>query len=611
MTKISELQTKAWETVFNWCKKQNKSNPNFLSADPTTLFAYTAVIENKIVLSKYNYFQCARHLLFLYKYATDQQFPFVHKKAPLRKLIKFSENIIVPEINKPFIFPPFRKFMAGFIYGWRKKEDTEKLITGEVFDIETRKQWKSSFWAMTNLATLCGFNGDLYPEIYISGPQRETSKIPYQISVNYLHKSPNLQPFFSVYNSLHIKAANGGIIKHLPFEKASLEGKNPSVVLLTEYHLHTSDTMQESASTAKNTSRKNQLIIYDTTKGHDTNSVCYLREQNYKHLLYQQILNPAVLDENYDVFLWAAEIDDEDYENWRDPALWAKANPNLGVSVTLEQLKSEFNKIMDRKSQVEFQTKRVGMWAGQSTAYFELHQLLNSDEVTTKAIAPYLADPASLRNLPSILGIDLSAIHDTTHAVTCFEIPQDDGESVWYFKGMGFIPEHNAIIKEVADKAQYLAWRDNGFCTLTAGKLIDYDYLIDWIKNDNLMYNIDRVGYDPWNFKLIKRYLLNNNLFHEDDIEAVPQGVRLSPIFKEFERKLLLNKVCFGGNQMLIRHLTNVSIKELNGTSNNILIKKLSDKSRIDGFMAMLFAASLLVDFSAYNNDYKMHVLDI
>jgi phage terminase large subunit-like protein len=156
---------------------------------------------------------------------------------------------------------------------------------------------------MVNLAILCGFNKDLYPEIYISGPQRETSKIPYQISVNYLHKSPNIQPLFSVYNSLHIKAASGGIIKHLPFEKATLEGKNPSVVLLTEYHLHTTDTMQESARSSVNLSRKNQLIIYDTTKGHDTNSVCYKREQNYKDLLYQQILNPEKVYIVYDVFL--------------------------------------------------------------------------------------------------------------------------------------------------------------------------------------------------------------------------------------------------------------------------------------------------------------------
>jgi phage terminase large subunit-like protein len=110
---------------------------------------------------------------------------------------------------------------------------------------------------------------------------------------------------------------------------------------------------------------------------------------------------------------------------------------------------------------------------------------------------------------------------------------------------------------------------------------------------------------------LIKRYLLNKNLFVEDDIEAVPQGIRLSPIFKEFERKLLLNKVCFAGNQMLIRHMTNISIKEMNGTSNNIQIRKLSEKSRIDGFMAMLFAASLLVDFSDRKNDYNMKVLNI
>jgi len=594
--KIKELKTDYWKLIFNWVEEQKDKDINFLLRDDCTMFAYNALISQKFTLSKMNFFACARHLLFLYKSAHDDTFPFIYKKMPLRRLVKFSEFIIVPEINKQFIFPPFRKFMAGFVFGWRYKNDIEKLMTTEVFDIEARKQWKSSFWAMIMLATMCGFNFDLYPEIYISGPQRENSRIPYTIAQNYLFKSPRLQPFFSTFNSLHIKGANGGIMKHLPFEKSAIEGKNSTFVLLTEYHLHSNDDMQESASTSRNTSRKNLLIVYDTTKGHNTDSVCFARESNYKKFLNNQINKPEELNINFDVFLWAAELDDDDYENWRDPKLWIKANPNLGVSVTLAQLKSEFNKILDRKSEVEFKTKRVGMWAGQATSHFELFQLLESDRVASAQIKSYLDDPTKLRKLTAILGIDLSAIHDTTHGVINFEIPQPDGESIWLFIGMGFVPEDNIHSKELNDRAQYLDWRDKGYCTLTPGKLVDYDYLQNWIKDQNEIYNIDKVGYDPWGFKLIKRYLLNTNAFLEEDVVPIKQGVYLSPIFKEFERKLLLKKVAFSGNKMLIRHLTNVAVIETKGTSDNLIIKKVSGGSRIDGFMAMLFAASLQVD---------------
>ena len=571
-----------WNKVFSFINENDYSN------DPCTLYAIEVAIKKSILTSKYVKFICMKHLLFLYKEKHDQDFPFVYKKNPLKRLIKFSENIIVPEINKPFIFPEFRKFMAGYIWGWRHKNDLDKLMVQEIFDVEARKQWKSSFWSMIILAVMCGFNKDYYPEIYISGPQRETSKIPYTTACNYLSKSPKLQSFFNCWNSLHIRGSMGGIAKHLSFEKSAIEGKNPSMVILTEYHLHPSDEMQESAVTARNSSRKNQLIIYDTTKGHDIDSVCYNREKSYKKYLQDQIENPEILCKNWDIFLWAAELDDEDYDDWRNPDLWIKANPNMNVSVTLEQLKSEYDKIDSKQSEIEFQTKRLGMWVGASNAYFSLFDIVSSDETAYNSIKNIADNAELLKKYNPIAGIDLSTINDTTHLVVGFEIPQDDGEPIWHFIGKGFIPEKNEIKKEFNDKAQYFNWQKNGFCVFTPGDLVDYDYVINRLKDWKLLYNIKKVGYDPWQFNIVKQTILNKNIFIEEDLVPINQGTKLSPFFKEFERKLKLKKISFGGNKMLMDHITNVTIKQLNGTSENVLVQKINQNQRIDGFMAML-----------------------
>ena len=563
----------------------------------------------RIIASKMVYYQCFRHLLFLYKFETEPNFPFVYKKNPLKKLIQFSKNIIIPQTNKPFIFPPFRKFMAGFIFGWRYKNDPEKLITTEIFDVEARKQWKSSFWSMIMLAVACGFTNDSYAEIYSSGPTKETSRIPYDTAIAYLYKSPAINNYFDKFNCMHIKAKNGSLIKALPFEKSSIEGKNFSIGLLTEYHLHPSDEIQESLKSGRNLSRKNQLIIYDTTKGHNIDSVCFEREKAYKKFLKEQYENWETVHNNYDVFLFAAELDEEDYDDWQNPNNWIKANPNLNTSVSLEQLKQEFNKISSHKDEVEFKTKRLGMWVGHAIAHFTLTEITASEKYTKPIVDKWLKK----RNFTHCVtaGIDLSSIHDTTHVVLNFEIEDPNGgEPIWFFVGKGYIPADNLQYKEVADRANYSMWAEKGFCEITPGKIIDYEYLVKDVKNFKEIYGIDKLGYDPWQFNIVKQLFLNSSIFMEEDMINVHQGSKLSPIFKEFERKLKNKKICFGGNTFLMNHLLNVCTKELNGTSENLLIQKVAKPRRIDGFIAMLMSSHIRMDLTHKTKEVGAYVLN-
>lgn len=561
-----------------------------LSNDPCSLYA-KQVINEEILTSKYVYLICLQHFLFLYKEKHDPNFPFSYKRKPLELLIKFSEKIIVPEINAPFIFPEFRKFMAGYIWGWRYKDNLSKLMVQNIFDVEARKQWKSSFWAMVILAIIVGFNNDYNAEIYLSGPQAETSKIPFNTARNYISKSRIFHKYFHCWNSLHIKGKRGGIIKPLAFEKSAIEGKNPSVTILTEYHLHKNDEMQESAQSARNLSRNNQLIIYDTTKGHDIDGVCFNREKSYKEFLQKQIDNPNELLPYYDIFLWAAELDDEDYDNWEDSSLWVKANPNLGVSVSLEQLKQEFYKIDNKQSEIEFQTKRLGMWVNSSSAYFSIFDIENSDKIATAKIQDYINNPEKLQKCKPLFGLDLSNIRDTTYLALGFEIPQFDEngneiEPIWYFTGQGFIPENEVLRKEFMDKSTYIKWAENNICTLIPGKVIDYSYVIHYIEKYKELYKVSQLGYDPYQFNIVKTQILNKHIYDEENLVVVQQGIKLSPFFKEFERKLTLNKIAFNGNEMIKQHITHATIKET--SMGNYLIQKISQNRRIDAFMAIL-----------------------
>ncbi|MCU9934734.1 hypothetical protein NWE61_06705 [Mycoplasmopsis felis] len=134
------------------------------------------VISNLILTSKMVYYQCARHLLFLYKEVHDPNFLFTYKKSAYENILNFSKMIIIPETKKQFIFTDFRKFISGFVFGWVYKSDPDKLMTSEVFDIESRKQWKSSYWAMISLATTLGLLKDGSSEVYFCAQAKTVAK---------------------------------------------------------------------------------------------------------------------------------------------------------------------------------------------------------------------------------------------------------------------------------------------------------------------------------------------------------------------------------------------------------------------------------------------------
>ncbi|MBN0919425.1 terminase TerL endonuclease subunit [[Mycoplasma] gypis] len=568
--------------------KQWANNNYDATNDEPTQYALK-VINNEIVTSEMIFLQCLRHILFLYKFHNEPEFPFAYTLQNYEKIKNFTKKIIIPQTNKPFIFAEFRKFMTGFVFGWVFKNNPEQYITNEVFDVEARKQWKSSYWAMIALATTRGILHDGNSEVYFCGATRESSRIPYDIALNYIFKSPKIKKKFLKYNTIRILSTKRGQIKAIPFDTAALEGKNPSLVVLTEYHLHKDDTMQKSAKYAKNNSRKNLLIIYDTTKGTNIDSVCYRREKDYKEFLRRQILNPEKVDENYNIFLFAAELDEEDIKDWQNPKNWIKANPGLGVTVSLEDLQKEYAQITTVSAANEFKVKRLGIWVNNESAFFTINDILQSQQKNADFVKKLALE--DFRDFNCLMGVDLSSTNDTTAVVLNWEIPQPDGEPLWVFKGHGFIPQKSVATKEVKDGAFYRDWAKNKFLTITEGDVINYGDVINKIIEYKQKYQPSQLLYDPWQFYMIKRHLLDNNIFYEDQTKQVKQGVYLSPFFRQFEIKLKKQKIyIMDDNKLMFSHILNVATKETN--QGNIFIKKIAQNKRIDQFIAMLVSAS-------------------
>src|SRR4029077_6337796 len=83
-------------------------------------------------------------------------------------------------------------------------------------------------------------------------------------------------------------------------------------------------------------SRRQPLLWIITTAGDDSPESVYASENDYATKVLQ-----GVVDDD-DVFAFIATIDKGD--KWDDPVAWAKANPNLGISVKLDDLHRQARK---------------------------------------------------------------------------------------------------------------------------------------------------------------------------------------------------------------------------------------------------------------------------
>lgn len=563
----------------------------FKTKDIGVQYAIDVFCFEKYVVSNYVKKACMRHLLFIYKSIHEKDFPFYYDSKKVMHAYVFFKLQIIPETRKSYILAPYRAFIISAVIGMRYKKNPEKIITQEIMDTEGRKNGKSTFYAIFNTYVASGFLGDFLPQVYICGAGEKSSKIVYSLTQNLIKFNPLISQEFEKNNQQLIRHNEGGTIHKLPFEKSALEGQNPSLVVLTEYHLHPDNRMQESARTAKNESRNNQIIVYDTTKGQHLNYPYFDLEKSFKKFLDEQIENPFELVDNWNIFLFCAELDVDLYNEWNKPEHWAKANPNIGVTLSLEALINEYKMLNTKMDLLDFKVKRIGMIVNQTSAYFEYNDIAENQKINKFIYEEYFVNSDKWKNLSCVLGLDLSNTNDTTALVSTYEIPQPDGENIWVIKHKGFIPAETASEKVRVDKVPYLKWADCGWVKLVQGNVVDFNVVSEEIAKICEESNVEKLAYDPWQFRFLKDKIIDTSTLSENDLVEVKQNSYLTPSIKEFERKLMLRKIyIIDDNEMLIDHILNVSMKPTKSIDNKFYPEKVQINSRVDGAIAMFTA---------------------
>lgn len=402
---------------------------------------------------------------------------------------------------------------------------------------------------------------------------RKQAGIIFDMVEKSVRKNARLNPKTKYFRSNKVLLVDDGNKKYSLWTKeAGIEdGQFPNLVVIDELHEHKNGDLVDLAE--KSTiGRVNPLSITVTTAGSNLTSIGYKRSQECK-----KIARGMIHDESQLVCIYCADKEDDIF----DEKTWFKANPQLGKSIPLDDMR-EFSDKAKRSPADENRFKRyhLNIWTGAADAWV-------SDEMWVKS--QWDVKESDYSNLPCYGGIDLSDTSD----MTAFSLVWPLGDEKYISKTWYFLPEITA--KESADKGneEYLRWVKNGLVIQTPGNVLDYDYVEKKILEIKTKYNLQKVATDPKNAVQLSLKLQQNGV----EIEMFSQGiVNMNAPTREMKR--LIEKGTFNHlGDPVLRWMAGNAVSVTNAEDNTKLIKKDGKRRlKIDGLITNIMALSLAME---------------
>ena len=268
----------------------------------------------------------------------------------------------------------------------------------------------------------------------------------------------------------------------------------------------------------------------------------------------------------------------DDIEKWNDISEIAKANPNLGVSVSVDYLLDEIaiaEGSLPKKA--EFITKYCCMKQNSSAAW-----------LPSKIVEDACGEQLNLDDFKGsycVGGIDLSQVRDLT---ACCVVIERGGELFVFTKF--FLPSEKLDEATQRDGIPYWAYVQRGILQPSGDNFVDYHDCFNWFRMLVEEYEILplQVGYDRYSAQYLVQDMESYG-FHLDDVW---QGENLYPIIETTRGLLEDRKIHIGDNDLLKIHLLDSAVKMSTERGRGKLVK-LSPAVHIDGTAALLDAMTV------------------
>jgi phage terminase large subunit-like protein len=270
------------------------------------------------------------------------------------------------------------------------------------------------------------------------------------------------------------------------------------------------------------------------------------------------------------VSIWHYKLDE--IEEVGDPAMWLKANPNLGATVSYETYQLDVERAEKAPaSRNDILAKRFGIPMEGYTYFFTYEDTLPH---------PF----QEFWQIPCALGADLSQGDDFCAFTFLFPL----GREKYGVKTRSYITELTLMKLPAAMRQKYEEFIVEGSLHVMPGNVLDmmdvYDDLDKFILDSQ--YDVRALGFDPYNAKeFVTRWETENGPF---GIEKVIQGVKTESV-PLGELKILAEQRLLIFDQALMAFAMGnaITLEDTNG--NRKLLKKRQDE-KIDNVAALMDA---------------------
>ena len=488
--------------------------------------------------------------------------------------------------GEPLVIPDwFKNDFIAPLFGW-KKPDGYRRYQEAYLEVGSGNA-KSTLNMGVALYCLCA-DGQFSPRVYCVAGSKDQARIIFNGCRIMVQNNPDLSSALKIYqNSITIQSDKGlGTLSVISADGDLQQGLNPTAIFFDELHVQPNDYLYNSLK--KNfPKRKEPLLVSMTTAG-----VLYTfaAEMHDKAVAVRDGVYKA---DGFFPLIYAADLEGDDF----DEAQWRKANPGWDY-LNIDLLREEAEGAKKSASALAaFRRYHLNKWSGAQVTWLTDDQWMQGTackgrtEHELKAYRREHLSVEALRGRKCYLTFDLSNNRDTTAAIFLFP-PESENERIKVYKRV-YIPYATLADRAMNEATAYLQWVDDGDITVIEGERIDKEFVGDDLIRHIKEFDLICVGYDAWNADEIVRK------FEREGIECIAysQGAKhMSVPMKALDNYLSEGRIEHGGDPVLRWMCSNTQAKKSTiGGSDYMMPTKSSERSRIDGIVALIMAIGIMI----------------
>jgi phage terminase large subunit-like protein len=501
--------------------------------------------------------------------------------------------------GSPFLLELWQKAIVGNLFGWYRKDFLGRTVRRyrKAIIYVPRKNGKTPLVAAIH--NIIFFTDDEVGQINnLAAASRDQASKLYRWIVGMINNEAEMRKRCHPYASTRcITKPDSSVTKVIPADENVAHGDNQHFGSIEELHAQRDRKLYDALVTAMASANRIQpLMLFPTTADYDRPSIC---NEEYKYACSVRDNPGDPKQPGYDPAYLPVIFEALPEDDWTKEDTWYRANPNLGVSVSLDYLRAECKRARENPLfENTFKRLHLNIRTEQAERIIPMEAW---DDCRTEI------DWEQFAGHPCWFALDVGATRDFVAGAALF--PHDDGEPVtveyedlrgdkqqlsflrqsYSVRSWFWLPE-KPVTRDPRMEEYITTWSRAGHIIRTPGEVVDYDQVAADISRCLRPYGMVKLAIDQ-GFQGMAITQTLQKIFGEERIIAVRQGIlTMAAPFRELLELIIAGKLHHDGHPVLRWMASNVAAESRGG-----LIKPSKDKSseKIDGITAVTMALAI------------------